>query len=372
MPPITVMIKPASGICNMRCRYCFYADEQQNRAQASYGLMSEETLAAVLGRVLAAAQGRVTIAFQGGEPTCAGLDFFRRAVALEKQLNTRGLRVENAIQTNGYAIDDDWAAFFAQNRFLVGVSLDGPRELHDQNRPDAAGEGTHARVMRAVALLKKHGAQFNVLAVVTAAGARSARKTYNFFRRNGLDYQQYIPCLDPLGQERGGRPYSLTPEAYGRFLKDLFDCWYADAAAGHLTYNRYFTNLVGILQGRPPEACGMLGVCGMQYVVEADGSVYPCDFYMLDQWRLGNFVTDTVADIDRRRQELGFIQRSVRLAEGCRECRWYPLCRGGCVRDREPGPGENYLCGAYKAFFPYAYPRLAALARALQRGAGPV
>ena len=116
----------------------------------------------------------------------------------------------------------------------------------------------------------------------------------------------------------------------------------------------------------------MLGVCGMQYVVEADGSVYPCDFYMLDQWRLGNFVTDTVADIDRRRQELGFIQRSVRLAEGCRECRWYPPCRGGCVRDREPGPGENYLCGAYKAFFPYAYPRLAALARALQRGAGPV
>ena len=372
MPPITVMIKPASGICNMRCRYCFYADEQQNREVASYGLMREDVLRAVLGRVLAYAEGRCTIAFQGGEPTCAGLPFFRRVVELEEELNINHVAIDNAIQTNGYVIDDEWAAFLAQHHFLVGVSLDGPRELHDANRLDAKGSGTHGRVMKAIATLKKHGAEFNILTVVTSATCRSIRKTYGFFKRNGFTYQQYIPCLDPLGEERGGHDYSLSCAAFGQYLKDLFDCWYDDAAHGNLTYNRYFTNLLLLMTGRPPEACGMLGQCGRQYVVEADGSVYPCDFYMLDQWRLGSFVTDTVEDIDKRREALGFIQMSVEVNEGCRGCKWYPLCRGGCRRDREPMVDgklqKNYFCEAYYQFFEYAYPRLQRLASAVERG----
>lgn len=369
MPPLSVMIKPASGLCNMRCRYCFYADEQRSRAVADYGIMAPAVQRAVLERVLQAARGRCTIVYQGGEPTCAGLDYFRRAMELQAALCPPGLTVENAIQTNGYAIDDEWAAFLARHRFLVGVSLDGVQAIHDQNRPDAAGAGTHARVMKAIAALRRHGARFNILTVVTAAGARSARKIYGFYQKNGFDYQQYIPCLDPLDAPPGGQPYSLTPEAYGRFLKDLFDCWYEDAARGRMTYNRYFTNLLRMLTGQPPEACGMLGVCSRQYVVEADGSVYPCDFYMTDPWRLGNFVTDTVADIDRARDALGFIDRSRRTTRSCQGCPWYALCRGGCLRDwYAPAPGQparNRWCQAYQDFFPYAWPRLAALARAL-------
>lgn len=372
MPAITVMLKPASGLCNMRCRYCFYADEQKNRSVPSYGLMSEEVLRAVLTRVLEYADGECTIAFQGGEPTCAGLPFFRRVVELEQKLNHKEVAIHNAIQTNGYVIDDEWAQFLADNHFLVGVSLDGPREIHDLNRLDAKGNGTYNRVMRAIATLKKHGAEFNILTVVTSATCRSIRKTYSFFQRNGLDYQQYIPCLDPLGEERGGHDYSLTCEAFGQYLKDLFDCWYEDARKGRLTYNRYFTNLLLILTRQQPEACGMLGQCGRQYVVEADGSVYPCDFYMLDEWKLGNFLTDTVEDVDRRRDALGFIQMSIDVNQTCQKCKWFPLCRGGCRRDREPMVDgklqKNYFCEAYSQFFEYAYPRLAQVARAVEAG----
>lgn len=373
MSSISVMLKPASGICNMRCKYCFYADEQQNREIPSYGIMSEEVLRAVLARVLDYADRECTIAFQGGEPTCAGLPFFRKVVELERELNKKGVTIHNAIQTNGYLIDDDWASFFAEHRFLVGVSLDGPKDIHDLNRLDGAGKGTYNRVMKAIACLKKHGAEFNILTVVTSTTCRSIRKIYHFFRRSGFDYQQYIPCLDPLGEERGGHPYSLTSQAYAQYLKDLFDCWYEDASRGTLLYNRYFTNLLLILTGRRPEACGMTGLCGRQYVVEADGGVYPCDFYMLDEWRLGNFLTDTVEDIDRKREELGFIQMSAQANEACQACQWWPLCRGGCRRDREPMVDgvlqQNYFCQAYQDFFSYAYPRLARLAQAVERGA---
>lgn len=372
MPPITVMLKPASGTCNMRCSYCFYADEQKNRQVPNYGLMSNEVLHAILTKVLAHAETECTISFQGGEPTCAGLDFFRTVVALEQQLNTTGITIHNAIQTNGYLINDEWARFFAENNFLVGVSLDGPKELHDLNRLDSGGNGTHSRVMKAIALLKKHGVEFNILTVVTATTCRSIRKTYNFFRRNQFDYQQYIPCLDPLGEERGGHNYSLNAASFSNYLKDLFDCWYEDAAKGNLLYNRYFTNLLLILTGRPPEACGMGGMCGMQYVIEADGGVYPCDFYMLDEWRLGNVLTHSIAEIDQMRDSLGFVQISIEAASDCKQCKWYALCRGGCRRDREPVVDgklqKNFFCTAYYDFFEYAYPRLAQLARAIESG----
>ena len=156
MPAITVMLKPASGLCNMRCRYCFYADEQKNRSVPNYGIMSEEVLRAVLTRVLDYADGECTIAFQGGEPTCAGLPFFQRVVELEQELNHKHVVIHNAIQTNGYVIDDTWAQFFSDNHFLVGISLDGPKELHDLNRLDGKGNGTYNRVLRAISILKKH------------------------------------------------------------------------------------------------------------------------------------------------------------------------------------------------------------------------
>lgn len=209
--PIHLLIKPASGNCNLRCAYCFYADITEKRETPSFGMMSEETLEAVVRKALERAQGEVTFAFQGGEPTLSGLPFFRRFVELVRAHNTRNLTVHSAIQTNGILLDGEWAAFLAENRFLVGLSLDGTAAVHDLHRVDARGEGTHKRLMAAVRTLQAHKVEFNVLTVVTAKAAREIRSIYAFFRRNQLLYQQYIPCLDPLGEARG-RP-SLLPDA---------------------------------------------------------------------------------------------------------------------------------------------------------------
>ena len=225
--------------------------------------------------------------------------------------------------------------------------------------------------MHALQLLKSHGVDTNILTVVTADTAKNYRKAYNFFVRSGFDYQQYIPCLDPLDEPRGQQPWSLTPERFEQYLKASFDCWYQDAMRGRKRYHRYFDNLLLMLNGQPPEACGMLGICGMQYIVEADGSVYPCDFYMLDQYKLGNLNTDTLAQIDARRKEIGFIEQSCAVDEKCKICRWYQLCRGGCQRDRDyyqDGIGRNYYCTAYEHFFEYAWPKLGAVYEKVVRG----
>ncbi|MCI8517928.1 MAG: anaerobic sulfatase maturase [Hungatella sp.] len=371
MPQLTILIKPASGNCNMRCRYCFYADEQEHREVSSHGIMKRDTMHAIVDRALEFADGICTIAFQGGEPTLAGLDFYRDlAEYIGGRPNPKKIRFHFAIQTNGYCVDEEWARFWAENRYLVGVSLDGPKDLHDRYRKDAAGKGTFNRIMASIRLLERYHVDYNILTVVTAATARNGQKLYNFFRKNNMHYQQYIECLDPIGEVPGGQEYSLTPEKYEAFLKGLFDAWYLDAKQGHPAYNRYFENLLMIIDGQVPESCNMRGVCGNQWVIEADGSTYPCDFYALDQWLLGNIKEDSFEKMDERREELGFVTWSARVHEDCRDCKWFGLCRGGCRRNREPvtcdSTGRNYFCSAYKGFFEYAYPRLAEVYRGIR------
>ena len=412
MPPISVMIKPASGSCNMRCRYCFYADEQENREVGSYGVMSLSTMRNLVDRALDYAEYACSFTFQGGEPTLAGLDYFREFVkyvgertqerrtgmysAAASQANAKTqpaaaslqdedrkddvpadkltgpqkrrpasrIQIRYALQTNGYAITEEWARFFAENHFLIGVSLDGTKEIHDRYRLDAAGKGTYQRVMDSIALLEKYRVDFNILTVITGPSARRGQKIYSFFRQQHFDYHQYIECLDPLEKTPGGHDYSLTPERLEQFLKSTFDAWYQDVAGGYYVSNRYFDNLLRMLYGREPESCNMRGVCGVQWIAEADGGMYPCDFYVLDQWRLGNVNENTFAEMDRRRAELGFMQESMRVPEECRTCCWAALCRNGCRRNRRMGAGEDgktYFCSAYKGFFEYAYPRLAGL-----------
>ena len=366
MPPLSVLIKPASSACNLRCRYCFYADEAARRAVGNRGVMSPAVLRALLERVFAEADGPVSLLFQGGEPLVAGLPFFEQVVALAARLNTRRLPVAYALQTNGTLVDDEWAAFFARHRFLVGVSLDGTKDLHDLVRPDAEGGGTHKRVLTGIAALRRHGVAFNVLTVVTGRLARSAQKVYNFYRKEGFCYQQYIPCLDPLDQPRGRELYSLTPAAYGQFLKDLFDCWYRDVSRGVFISERWFDNLVSLLQGRPAENCAQCGQCTVQLLVEADGSVYPCDFYALDEYRLGSVLDDPLARLQACPAARNFVAASLTRDPACEACPWLALCRGGCRRDRDLGGGalgRSYFCESYRAFFPYALPRLQALAR---------
>lgn len=352
MGPISVLIKPASGNCNLRCDYCFYYDAMAKRAHASYGYMSLDTLEAVIRGALASAQKCCAFAFQGGEPTLCGLPFFEKAVELEQKYNVNGVRIENALQTNGYAIDEAWADFFVKNNFLVGVSLDGGPRQHDCYRKTPDGRGSFSRIMENVGLLQKKRVEFNILSVVNAQTAPQIARNYRFYRKNGLDYLQFIACLDPLGEKPGGRPYSLRPEVYGKFLIELFDLWYEELKEGKQPYIRQFENYIAILLGQMPESCDMRGVCGKQYVVEADGSVYPCDFYVLDDFRLGSFLDNTVEELDEARARIGFVEASRQREKTCAACPYLEICRGGCRRTRLFDEGyHQYFCESYRMFF---------------------
>ena len=348
----------------MRCKYCFYIDETENRTDSCTGRMSDETVHILVDKALDYASGDCAFAFQGGEPTLAGLDFFRRFVGYAgSHPRAKNLRIHYSIQTNGYELNEDWAKFFAQHNFLVGISLDGPKDIHDRYRLDHKGNGTFSRVMASIRLFEKHNVDFNILTVVSGSNARHGRQVYDFFKKNNFRYQQYIECLDPIGEIQGGHDYSLTPEKYEIFLKSMFDCWYQDMKNCRYVYNRYFENLMMIMAGQRPEGCNFQGFCSPQWVVEADGSVYPCDFYALDEWRLGNINTDSFEKMEQMRNDCGFVRLSKPLPDDCKNCRWLMLCRNGCRRNREPldadHSGKNYFCSAYKNFLEYAHPKLA-------------
>lgn len=370
MPPISILMKPSSGMCNMRCDYCFYCDEAQKRLQKSYGFMSEETLKNVIRKTILRAEGAISYAFQGGEPTLRGIDFFKKSVAYEKQYNRNRIQVHNAFQTNGYLLDDEWCEFFKENHFLVGLSFDGTSETNDIYRHDSNYRSVSARILNAAKLLKKHDVDFNILTVVTGNTAAHITDIYEFYRKQGFGFQQYIACLDPLNEPHGQNPYALTPRQYGDFLITLFHLWYKDWKKGCPPYVRQFENYIGILMGYRPEACDQCGICNIQNVVEADGSVYPCDFYMLDEYKLGNFNTDQLDAIDKKRAEIGFIEHSFKLKKECLSCPYFSICRGGCQRNRDldtsSGLYENYFCEGYKMFFKTCLPLMKEVANSIR------
>lgn len=307
----------------------------------------------------------LSIGFQGGEPTLSGLEFFENAVEYVKKAVPSDIKVSFFIQTNGMLIDDEWAKFFYKNKFLIGLSVDGNREMHDKNRLDVNGSGTHKRVAESTRILSRHGCDFNILTVVTRGNARYPQKIYNYYKNMGFAFQQYIPCISPL--DGSDTVFSLSAERYGEFLCRLFDLWYADVISGKVVYNREFENYIGVLLGKMPEECGMVGICSVQYLIESDGSVYPCDFYALDEYLLGNLSRDSFKKIDDERERIGFIERSRKVPDECRACRYYPLCRNGCYRNRDDG-GKNRFCSAYRKFFDYALPRMQEIARRLATG----
>ena len=372
MKNISVMIKPVSGLCNMNCAYCFYCDEAKKREKCYYGQMSEETLKNVIRKTMLSADGAVSYTWQGGEPSLRGLDFFRQAVELQKKYNRNGVQVLNAFQTNGYAITEEWCEFFRENHFLVGLSVDGTQELHDVFRRGTDGGGTYDRVKRTADLFSRTGVEFNVLTVVTSQLAEHTKEVYESYRRIGWQFQQYIACLDPYGERKGERAYSLLPLQYGKFLSELCGLWYQDLLKGRQPYIRQFENYVGMAAGYRPESCEQCGICGEQYVAEADGSIYPCDFYVMDDWYLGNLNRDRLDAIDAKRLELSFIERSAPGAE-CRACRFFSLCRGGCMRNRtkdRDGTYKNDFCEGYQLFFRQWYDTFAELGQKVRNGRG--
>lgn len=355
---LTVMIKPAGGACNLNCTYCFYKDEENNRSVGCRGVMGLETARALIEKSSAVSEA-VLFLFQGGEPTLAGLDFFKGFLDIEKEYP--GTRFYHSLQSNGINIDDRWADFFKDNHFLVGISLDGGPALNNIYRLDGNGNPTSKYVNSATRILERHQVEFNILAVVTAELADNANYCWNFLVGHNYMHQQYIPCMDPIGSD-GSEPYHLTSEAYGAFLCRLFDLWYESMANETYVSVRTFENFMDMVMGYKAESCDMCGRCNISYVVESDGDVYPCDFYCLDRYYLGNIAKDDFTALDEKRRATGFIEESKILPSDCRSCPAYVICRGGCRRYRDAG-GRYRFCGAMKTFYGYAGDRMTELGR---------
>ncbi len=369
MKNVNFLIKPASSLCNLRCRYCFYADEAANRAQASMGLMSLETVELLLAEAFRVVDrhGLVTFTFQGGEPTLAGLGFFQSFVRRARELCPPGVTLNFAIQTNGVALNLEWAEFFRREDFLVGVSIDGFKELHNAHRVNGEG-GTWNLVGKHAELLLRGGVRTNALCVVTAQCARSPQKVYAGLKKLGFDYMQFIACMDPLGGERGQNAFSLTPRAYGEFLCALFDLWYRDWERREYHSVRLFEDYIHILLRDDSSTCATCGQCGSYFVVEGDGTVYPCDFFALDDWRMGRLGEQSLAEMAEGETLRRFLAWGREKPARCAACPWRPLCNGGCKNDWAQGPEGigNYYCQAFQMLFAHGIERMMTIARAEQ------
>lgn len=375
MSNLTVLIKPASSSCNMRCRYCFYHDVAQNRNQANMGVLSDKTMKLLINNAIAfvGSGGILNFAFQGGEPTLCGVEFFKKFTAYVREAlgdDTR-CQVQYALQTNGLLLDQEFCQFLAEERFLVGVSLDGPASMHNANRLDAFAKSTFRRVMDGIHRLRSHGVDYNILCVVTRLQVRHPDKLYGFFKRNGFTHVQLIPCIEDFGSKQDSLVPS--PAEYGKFLCRIFELWLEEWEKGTPISIREFENLMGmVLFRQEPELCSMSGTCGVNAVVEADGSVYPCDFYVLDQWKLGNVLELGFQELLTGEHEQSFINKSKSLSEECNHCEYLNWCRGGCRRMREPllvntEPSQFKWCNSQKIFIPYALERMNRLGLAIRR-----
>lgn len=344
---LTLLIKPVSGRCDMHCKYCFYREETALREGYKAEKMTEATLENTIRKAIACSERSVSFTFQGGEPTLAGIEFFKNAVKLQQRYNGKHIKIYNSIQTNGQSLNNEWAEMLAENNFLLGVSIDGTRELHDGLR----GKGTYDRAVSSAKLLEGAGVAFNVLCVVTKNVAETAAEVYGNLKK--YKYLQFIPCLDGLEGEK--RAWSLSPEAYGRFLCETFKMYESDMRTGKYTSVRYYDNYIGMLKGMPPESCELSGVCGSYLVIESDGSCYPCDFYSLDSYLLGNINSDSIIKMQKNENALRFAREGAEIVSECRVCKWFALCRGGCRRNREPFseglPRKNLYCESYKMFY---------------------
>ena len=355
MKNLSLLLKPVSSTCNLQCKYCFYHNIAQNRQCSNYGIMDYATLKACIQKIFDENYTSIQFLFQGGEPTLAGLDYYQTLIDYIKHFNTNHIAVSFALQTNAYTLDTEWAKFFQINDFLIGVSLDGTKEIHNVNRITNTGLDTFNRVMKSISILKNHSVKYNIVSVVTKNFAKHIEKIYNFYKENHFQYIQLIPCLDPYKPQTNKQPYSLTPSVYTEFLKKLFDLWYNDILQGNYISISFFENILLLLSGKQATFCGTSGQCVNQMVIEADGSVFPCDFYCLDDYYIGNILQSTFFELQMQGDFSEFVTKSQTKNPDCSFCKWYPLCRGGCKRERIHD--QFRFCTSYQEFFSYTYPR---------------
>lgn len=363
-----VMVKPVGSLCNLDCAYCYYLDKS-----GIYGgetaLMSDEVLEKVISESIRYNESEeITFEWHGGEPLAAGLDFFRKALALQERY-ADGRKVNNTLQTNGTLITPRWAEFLKENDFLVGISIDGPADLHDRFRKDKGGRPSFDKVMAGIMCLHRSGVRFNTMTTVNRASEGRGKEVYSFLKSVGSRYMQFMPVVEHIRvpDEDGARPciagpreegaylapWSVSAAGFGQFMCDIFDVWVRNDVG------EYFVNLFDATLanwcGVSPGICVYCDVCGGNPVIEHNGDVYPCDHFVYKDYRLGNVSNQSLADMVRSQSRFGF-EKHGSLPEKCLNCRYFGLCRGECPKHRfehtlDGQPGLNTLCEGYMMFY---------------------
>ena len=357
--PRSVLVKPVSADCNLRCRYCFYLPKGGDLyPETKRHLMTPDVLERLIREMLRTCPREAVFVWQGGEPLLAGIEFFQSVVRLQQTLGRSGQIVANALQTNGARLDDQLCRLFNRYNFLVGLSMDGPPDLHNLHRRKANGAGSHGKTLAAVHLLRKHRVTFNILACLTASSAGRATELYAYFKHLGVEALQFIPVVERRS-DGSPRDFSITPDAYGDFLCELFDLWIADAERPFL---RTFEDILYLRASQSPPACIWKERCGIYFLIEHNGDVYPCDFYAQKHLLVGNIMAESFEELAASDVFTEFAERKTRLGAACQTCRWRDVCRGGCPRHRD-ADGDNYFCAAYKRLFDHVWKPLGELLR---------
>lgn len=356
-----IMTKPRGAICNLDCQYCFFLKKEALYPNSQF-FMSDEVLESYTRQYIEAQNSaEVTFSWQGGEPTLMGLDFFKRALYFQNKYRRPGMRLSNTIQTNGILLTDEWCQFFKANNFLVGLSLDGPRDLHDAYRVDKGGSPTFDRVMAGLALLKKHQVEFNILTCIHAANADYPIEVYRFLRDEvETQFIQFIPIVErenETGFQEGAQvtDRTVSAEQYGQFLIAVFDEW-VQRDVGKV-FVQIFDVSLGIWYGQPASLCVFRETCGTALAMEHNGDLYSCDHFVEPDYFLGNIITtDMIGMVSEDKQRQFGLAKRTTLPQYCLECEVRFACNGGCPKNRiiktpQGESGLNYLCAGYKAFF---------------------
>lgn len=362
---IAVMWKTVSEACNLACDYCYYSrcGGQPKRIDR----IESDVLHKFVKEYMALTKGVASFAWQGGEPLLAGLEFFQEVVAAQAKYAKPRTAISNALQTNATLINEHWAKFFKQYNFLIGVSLDGPKEIHDARRVTGTGRGSYDRVMRGISYLRDYDVDFNILCVVHEGNVNKAKELMTFYQQEGFSYLQFIPCMDFRAQETDKRPkYLITPEQYGNFMCDVFDFWYDDGYPS--TSVRFFDNMLSVYVRREAELCSHRQMCPKTIILEQNGDAYPCDFYINDDYKIGNVAIDSLTDILNSPVYAKFLEKKPDLPDQCQSCEFLNLCYGGCPRNRSweettGGVNPDYFCESYKQIYSYAHERMKKVAK---------
>ncbi|WP_436412619.1 anaerobic sulfatase-maturation protein [Petrimonas sp.] len=373
--PLYVMLKPVGSRCNLDCDYCYYLEKANLYSQKKNHVMSEELLEKFIKEYIESqTMPQVMFTWHGGETLMRPLSFYKKAVELQKKY-AGGRQIDNSIQTNGTLLNDDWCRFFKEHNFLVGISIDGPQEFHDEYRRDKMGRPSFHKVMRGIELLKKHGVDYNCMAVVNDYNADFPLEFYQFFKTIGSSFIQFTPIVErirktgsPLklatAEEKDDEtelaPFSVSPEKWGSFLCAIFDAWVKEDVGK--VFVQIFDSTLANWVGEQPGVCTMAKTCGHAGVMEFNGDVYSCDHFVFPEYRLGNIYTKPLASMMYSDEQLKFgNDKFDKLPQQCRECDFLFACYGECpknrfVRDKYGNPGLNYLCKGYYKFFNHVAP----------------